>query len=147
MIRIVTIVSGLLTVVCAAQAAGWESVRRIAPDQKIEVTTKQRETARGVFVSASGSAILVRSTTGERSIARADIRRIRVSDPSKRARNALIWGAVGAGAGLGIGFAVCPHCANEGAGGKYTGPLTAAGAGVGALAGLLPAPYRTVYRE
>ena len=55
--------------------------------------------------------------------------------------------AIGAGIGLAIGVAVCPYCANEGAGGKYTGPLTAIGAGAGAVGGFLRLPYRTVYQE
>jgi hypothetical protein len=51
---------------------------------------------------------------------------------------------IGAGAGLGIGFAVCPQCSNEEAGAKNAGPGTGVGAALGAL-GFLTSPYRTVY--
>jgi hypothetical protein len=130
-----------------AFAAGWEAVQEISPGHKIEVMTRDGKDTRGVFVSASENTLVVRSKSGEDSFARGDIRRVRVADPSRRARNGLIGTAIGAGIGLAIGAAVCPQCPNEGSGAKYMGPLTAAGAGVGAAAGFLPAPYRTVYKS
>ncbi|MFN0101468.1 MAG: hypothetical protein ACKV2U_05190 [Bryobacteraceae bacterium] len=138
----------LIMFVMAAGAAfaSWEDVRSLAENHKIEIVVRKGEPARGSFVSASETAVTVREKTGERSIARADIRRVRVADPSRRARNGLIAAAIGAGIGFAIGFAVCPQCESEGAGAKYTGPLTAAGAGLGAAAGLLPAPRRTIYK-
>ena len=48
--------------------------------------------------------------------------------------------------GLAIGFAVCPHCANEGSGGKFTGPAAALGAGIGAAEGFPLARMRTIYK-
>ena len=117
---------------------------RVAPDHKVEVATKS-ETTRGKFVSASDTAVVVRTKAGEQSIARADVKKVRVADPSRRARNGLIGTAIGVGAGVGLGFAICPYCANEGNGGKYVGPMAAGGAGVGALA-FLPEGYSTIYR-
>jgi len=61
-------------------------------------------------------------------------------------RNGLLGVAIGAAAGIGIGFGVCPGCAGEGHGGKYVGPGVAIGAGAGAAVGFLPTPYRTVYK-
>ncbi len=131
---------------CAAWAAGWESVQRVAPDHKVVVSLKG-QTIRGTFVSASDTAVVVRTKSGEQSIARADIRRVEVADRSRRMREGLIGTAIGLGVGVGIGFAVCPQCPNEGSGGKYMGPAAAAGAGLGAAAGFLPMPYRTIYRS
>jgi len=135
----------LLLAAGAAFAAGWEAVQRIPPDQKIEVTTRNGTSTRTVFVSATADAIVVREKSGERSIARAEIRQVRVADPARRVRNGLIWTAVGAGVGAAIRAAICPSCPNEGHGYKFVGPGVAIGAGAGAL-GFLPAPYRTVYK-
>ena len=121
-------------------------MRRVTTGQKIEVSTRNGEPARGAFVSASETGIVVREKGGERSIARGAIRKVRVGDPSRRMRNGVIDTAIGAGVGLVIGWAVCPHCANEGSGGKYTGPAAALGAGIGAAGGFLPAPMRTIYK-
>ena len=129
-----------------AFSAGWEAVQRIPPGTKIEVITREPRNIRGTIVSADETLVVIRSKSGERSIVRDDIRRVLVADPSRRLRNGLIATAVGAGVGFGIGFAICPHCANEGAAGMYTGPLTAIGAGAGAI-GFLPLPYRTVYNS
>ncbi len=124
-------------------AAGWDAVQRIAPEQKVEVVTKT-EHYKGTFVSATDQAVVVRTKAGEQSVAKADVKRVKVADPGKRMRNGLLGTAIGAGAGAGLGFAVCPGCANEGNGAKFVAPMTAAGAGVGALA-FLPLPYSTVY--
>lgn len=129
-----------------AFAAGWEAVERIPPDQKIEVTTRNGTSTRAVFLSATGEAMVIREKSGERSIARAEIRQVRVADPPRRVRNGIIWTAAVAGVGAGIGVAVCPYCPNEGHGYKFAGPGAAIGAGAGALLGFLPAPYRRVYK-
>lgn len=135
----------LLVMSSVAFAAGWDSVQRVTPDQKVEVTTRS-ETTKGTFISANDTAVVIRTKAGEQSIARADVRKVRISDPGKRVRSGLLWTAIGAGAGAGIGFAACPGCANEGNGAKFVAPATAAGAGLGALAGFLPAPYSTIYK-
>ena len=124
-------------------SAGWEAVQKIPADTKIAVSGTPRD-LRGTFVSADETTLVIRSKAGEQSIARGDVRRVRVADPSRRVRNGLLATAIGAGVGFAIGFAICPHCANEGAAGKFTGPVTAVGAGVGAT-GFLPLPYRTIY--
>jgi hypothetical protein len=130
-----------------AFSAGWEAVQRIPPGSRIEVRTRESEHLRGVFVSATEDAVVMRSKSGEESITRNAIRHVRVADPSRRMRNGLIATAIGAGAGLAIGAAVCPYCGNEGAGAKFTAPLAAIGGGAGAAAGFLPTPYRTLYRS
>ena len=126
--------------------AGWEDVRSVTAGQKVEISVRKGETARGAFVSASETGVVVREKGGERGIARDEIRKVRVGDPARRLRNGLIATAIGAGVGAAIGCAVCPHCANEGAGGKFIGPGVALGAGIGAAAGFISSPPRTIYR-
>ena len=137
----------LLLVGTAAFSAGWEDVQQIPSNTKLRIVTRKADNVRGTFESASETFVVVHSKSGAQSIARSDIRRLEIADPSRRLRNGLIATAVGAGAGLAIGWAVCPYCANEGAGTKYTAPLTAIFAGVGATAGFLPLPYRTIYKS
>jgi hypothetical protein len=136
----------LMLVAGMAFAAEWDAIQRIPVDQKIEITTRKGASTRGAFVSATGESIIVREKSGQRSVARADIRKVRVADPSRRLRNGLIWTAVGAALGAAIGAAVCPYCPNEGHGYTFVGPGVAIGAGVGALS-FLPTPYRTVYKS
>ena len=72
-----------------AFAAEWDAVRRIPLDGKIEITTRDGARTRASFVAATGERITVREKTGERSFAQPEIRRMRVADPSRRARNGL----------------------------------------------------------
>jgi hypothetical protein len=137
----------LLLAVTAALPADWEAVKRVLPETKIEVTTREPRSVRGTFVSATDTTLSLRSKSGEESILRDDIRLVKTAEPSRRLRNGILASAIGAGVGLAIGIAICPHCANEGAGGKFTVPLTAVGAIGGAAGGLLPLPYRTVYKS
>ena len=123
---------------------GWNSVMRITEGQKIELKTRDGAKLKGTLISASAESIAIRYKSGERSIDRADVQRVSVYDAGRRTRRGIMLTAIGAGAGLGIGFAVCPQCANEGAGAKYVGPGVGVGAGLGAL-GFLSSPYKTVY--
>jgi hypothetical protein len=129
-----------------AFSAGWEAIERIPPDRKIEVTTRDGTRSHAVFVSTTTEVLVVREKSGERSITRAGITRVRVVEPARRVRNGLIWTAIGVGAGASLGWAICPYCPNEGAGYKFVGPGMAVGAGLGAL-GFLPVPYVTVYKS
>ena len=139
----------LLLAASAAFAAEWDAIQRIPRDKKIEITTRNGTRTRAAFVSATAGAMVVREKSGERSIAQAEIRQVRVADPGRRVRKGLLWTAAGAGVGFAIGFAYCPYCPNEHTG--YTGysfivPGVAVGAGAGAL-GFLSSPYRTVYKS
>ena len=136
----------LVMLMASGVFAGWEEVRGVAAARKIEISVRKGAPAKGTFVSASETGIVVREKGGDRSIARDAIRKVRVADTSLRTRNGLIGTAIGVGAGLVIGWAICPYCANEGHGVPFIGPGAAIGAGVGAAAGFLPAPFRTIYK-
>lgn len=130
----------------SAFAADWDAVRSMAPDTKVQVTTADKSGVSGKLVRATADSIVVATKKGEVSTAVANVRVVKVADASKRARNGIIGTAIGLGAGLAIGFAVCPGCSGEGVAWKYTGPGAAMGAAAGAAAGFLPLPYRTIYR-
>jgi len=124
----------------------WDGVERLPADSKIELVTVSRERTKATLVSATGDQVVIQDGSGERTVSRPDVREVKVAAPERRVRNGLIGVAVGATAGAAIGWGVCPHCPNEGAGQKYVGPGVAIGAGIGALA-FLPSPHRTIYRN
>ena len=129
-------------------AADWDAVQRIPAAQKIEVAERNGGSRkRATLVSANPDTIVVRETSGERSIARADIRELRVFDPERRVHRGLLWTLIGAGAGAGASLAACAACANEGHDqSKYVPAGVGVGAAIGAL-GFLSSPYRTVYKS
>jgi hypothetical protein len=124
----------------------WTAVERLPVDSRIELVTGSRDRTKATFVSATGEQVVIRDASGERTVSRADVREVKVAAPDRRVRNGLIGVAVGAAAGAGVGWAICPQCSNEGAGQKYVGPGVAIGAAIGALA-FLPSPYRTIYKN
>jgi hypothetical protein len=136
----------LLLAANLALAADWEAMRQVPAGQRIEITTRDGMRARGAFVSLSGDAATIREPSGERSVPRTEIRRVRVYDSGRRLRRGLLWTAVGAGVGAVGGAAACPGCPNEGSGYKFIGPGIAIGAGIGALV-FLSSPYKTIYKS
>jgi hypothetical protein len=131
-----------------AFAADWSTVQRIPAAQKIEVTERSGGTRlRVTLVSASPDTVVVRNASGERSILRAEVRKLKVFDSRRRRHLGLLWMLVGAGIGTGASLAACVSCANEG---RNTAEYVPLGAGVGAAIGalgFLSSPYRTVYKS
>ena len=134
----------LLLTSIVAFASDWNAVLQISTGEKIEVTARSGKRMRATLVSATGGALVVREKSGEQSLTKAEIRRVRVYDPGRRVRRGLLWTVIGAAAGAAGGLAVCPDCSNEGHGYKFVGPGVAIGAGIGAL-GFLSSPYRTLF--
>src|SRR5947209_8511540 len=96
-------------------AADWDAVERIPAAQKIEVTERSRGGGlRATLVSAGPDTVVVREASGDRSIARADIRELRVFDSGRRAHRGVLWTVVGAGAGAAASLAACTSCPGEG---------------------------------
>ena len=134
----------MLLAAVTAFGAGWDSVTRITEGQKIELKMRDGAKLQGTFISATAESIAIRHKSGEQSIERANVLRVRVYDAGRPIREGILLTAIGAGAGFGIGYAVCPQCGNEGGGAKYVGPAVAVGAGMGAL-GFMRSPYKTIY--
>jgi hypothetical protein len=131
----------LLFAAVAPLAAEWGDVMHLAAGERVEVRTKDGAKLRSEFVSATADSIVVR----DRTMQRAEISELKVYDSGRRIRRGALWTIIGAAAGAGLGFAVCPSCANEGHGAKYVGPGVAAGAGIGAL-GFLTSPWKRIYK-
>jgi len=131
----------LLFVAAAPLAAEWGDVMRLSAGDRVEVRTKDGAKLRSEFVSATADSVVVRDKT----VQRAEISEVKVYDAGRRIRRGVLWTIIGAAAGVGVGFAVCPYCANEGHGGKFVGPGAAVGAGVGAL-GFLTSPWKRIYK-
>jgi hypothetical protein len=124
----------------------WESLDGLRPGQRIEVVETSLKTHKGTFVAVSAEAIQLHGSAADESIKKADVMRVTSLDKSHRLRNALIGGAVGFGAGAGIGAAVhssrdsfFPRSAAAGFGGVLG---LAGGAAVGAAVPSHPTIYR-----
>jgi hypothetical protein len=122
---------------------GWDSVMLIKEGQKIELKTRDEGKLKGTLIFAKAESIAIRYKSGERSINRTDVLRVRVYDANRRIKRGIMWTAIGTGVGMAIGFGVCVYCYNE-HGSGYVGAGAVGGAGVGAL-GFLSSPYKTVY--
>jgi len=132
----------------AAQFNDWNTVKALAAGVEIRVETGSRKTA-GRFQSATDDTIVLRSGSGDQSIARSDVRGIAAKKPGHRKRNVLIGLGVGAGAGAGIAISAS-HCTGfcVGSSAVEAGsvPLLA---GIGALIGwIIPTGgWNDVYRS
>lgn len=129
----------------------WDNLKQLQPGQKIEVVDMNLKSFKGTFVDVSGEAVTLRVKNDKVSVERENVLRVGDREHSKRLRNALLGGAIGAGVGL---------AANELAARKaqpiseYRGEyraigaaiLVPIGAGVGAGAGAGIPSYQTIYR-
>jgi hypothetical protein len=114
------------------EKGSWESLSTVRAGQKIQVIDANKKKHSGTLVSVSATAISLQEAGGEQSVAKQDVRSVRVSG-HHRLRNTLIGGAVGAGAGAGI---LAASWENRGfLGDKGTG--AALGAGIGGVVGLV----------
>lgn len=75
-------------------------MRQIPSGKRIEITTRDGVQARGALWSAAADAAVIRDESGERSFARAEVRRVRVYEPGRRIRRGLLWTAVGRASAL-----------------------------------------------
>ena len=88
----------MLLAAVTAFGAGWDSVPRVTEGQKIEVRTRDGAELKGTFISATAESIAIRYKSGEQSIERANVLRVRVYDAGRRTRKGAMWTAIGAGA-------------------------------------------------
>jgi hypothetical protein len=83
-------------------AASWQNLRTLGAGERIQVVEVRSGKHAGVFVSASDTAIVLRESSGERTVQKEDVRSVKLVKKGHRLRNTLIGAGVGAGAGAGI---------------------------------------------
>ena len=123
----------------------WEALNSLHAGQKVEVVETGLKKHQGTFVTVSDEAIELREGSTEEPIKRDNVMRVTALDKGHRGRNALIFGAVGAGVGAGIGAVTAGRYAEFG-----RGIPAAIGAGIGfaggAVVGAALPSHDTIYR-
>jgi len=142
----------LLPLLVSAQDAreSWDNLKQLQVGQKIEVVDMNLKSVKGTFTSFSGEAISLQTKQDQVTVARADVLRVSDREHSKRLRNALLGGAIGAGIGLAaeeVGTRRAQPIS------KYRGEyraigliLVPIGAGAGVGLGAACPSFRTIYR-
>jgi hypothetical protein len=85
--------------------ASWTNLRFLLVGQKIQIADTSSKTHNGVFASVSDAAISIKTSKGEESVQKPDVRTVKLVKSNHRMRNTFIGFGVGAGAGAGIGAA------------------------------------------
>jgi hypothetical protein len=143
----------LLGIPCASVAqsgqSSWANLSGLRAGQKIEIDEMSSKKHSGIFENVSDSAISIRDSSGEMSIQKQDVRRVKLLSGGHRLRNTLICAGVGVGGGA-IAGAALGETQKPGFDIVTKGELTAAGAVGGGVIGtvigvLLPA-HDTIYR-
>ena len=133
----------------AEPGASWENLRQLTPGHKIQVVQRDGKAWTGSFVSFSDTSVSLKVREANKTVRRAEV--VRVSRHSgKRARNALIGAAAGAGAGVAIGAGVggCKQnqfgpCIGRGLAAAVVG---GAGAVIGGVIGAMIPGSAIIYR-
>jgi hypothetical protein len=137
--RNVALVCFLILIPCSVGAqdktSDWKVLYGLHSGEKIEVVETGMKKHVGTFSTLSEEAIQLREASNQIGIPRESVARVTLLDKSHRLRNALILGAVGAGAGAGIGRIAsrCSHSASF----DFCGIATPAVVGLGAVVGLV----------
>jgi hypothetical protein len=132
--------------------SAWENLSTLQAGHKIEVVEMTSKKVSGAFVSVTDAGISLQVEGGEQTIARQDVRVVKLMKNKHRLRNAAIGAAIGAGAGAGIGAASFHDCTGQafciqpGGRGAVAGIGAAAGGVIGAIVGALLPCHETVYR-
>jgi hypothetical protein len=140
--------------------SSWANLSDLQAGQNIQVVDMNSKKHSGTFVNVSSAAITYQETTGEQTIQKQNVQRVKLIENRHRLRNALIGGGlgggVGAGVGAGIGAATFHSCAAQQfciqpvGKGAQTGLAAllglAGGAVVGAVVGALWPSHTMVYR-
>ena len=125
--------------------ASWANLSVLQAGQKIQIVDMNSKKHSGTFVNVSDTAVSYHEAAGEQTIQKQDVRSVKLMENKHRLRNTLIGGAVGAGAGTGIGAA---SWENDGfLGGKGVGAEVGAVFGFvgGAIVGALLPSHKMIY--
>jgi thiamine pyrophosphate-dependent acetolactate synthase large subunit-like protein len=143
----------LLAMPCVSRAqnseASWETLHALRAGEKIEVVETTLKNHKGTLVTSSEESITLRESGAEQTIKKENVTRVTRLEKTHRLRNALIFGAVGAGVGAGIGAAAVRCHPGDIVCGR--GVVAAVGGVVGLLGGLaigtaVPS-HDTIYRN
>ena len=108
----------LLVTPCVSRAQkseeSWRNLSALRAGEKIEVVEASLKKHKGILVTVSEESIRLREDATDQTINKENVMRVTRLEKSHRLRNALIFGAVGAGTGAIIGVAA-------GAGGSCKG--------------------------
>jgi hypothetical protein len=120
------------------------NLSRLQPGQQIHVDEMNAKKHSGAFVNVSDSAIVLKESAGEQSVAMQDVRSVKLAKGNHRLRSTLIGAGVGAGAGAGITAAAWKS--GDWFRGDAIGLGAALGGVIGGVVGVLLPSHDTVYR-
>ena len=128
-----------------AGAQSWDAVRALRPGDRVRIREAGGAERNGTVAAVTADAISLDG--GKVSIDRAQVKRLELRRPSRRARNA----AIGAGVGLAVGIVadstLGTYLRNEvGEGGAGQAITYVAPIALFAALGAAIAPYRTIYK-
>ena len=126
--------------------SSWTNLSALAAGQKIKIVEADSKTHSGTFVALNDSEISLQEAGSQQTIARKDVRSVKLMDNTHRLRHALIGAAIGAGAGAGIAAGTWE---NHGyLHGKGTGAAVGAiiGGIGGAVVGAVWPSHKTIFR-
>jgi hypothetical protein len=126
----------------------WAALRAAVIGRNVEISADGQPAVRGKVTEVTEDEIQVRNKKQAVSIPRAEVEQVADKQKAKRARNALLAGAIGAGVMAAVGLGVVAGLGgSDDVAGVVALPIAlggAAGAGIGAAA---PGGYRAVYRQ
>jgi hypothetical protein len=140
----------LLIILCAVPlcAQSWDGLRGLTAGERVVVQVTDGQEQKGLFRAVSADALTLGSDSGEISIEKARIQRVKVRSTGRRVRNLLIGAAIGVAVGAVTDQTLGTYFRNES--GQSSGARAAtylAPIGIfGGIGAALPA-YRTVYRN
>lgn len=137
--------------ILAAQSGAWDSLKQLARGDRVRVVQKDSKSFTGEFQSFTDDAMILHAKSADQTISRENLQSVSIRRAGHRGRNAVIGGAIGAGAGLGAGIAI-DHCSPNDivcTGNKGKAILTPVFGLLGALVGaLIPTgSWQQIYRS
>ena len=139
LLLIVLLISGQTSWVVAQQttsANNWTAVQQLGTNEQIVVKRKDGKEFKGRMIEASETTLRIDRDGKPFEIARADVRRVEVSEgKAQKGKWALIGAGVGAATGAGIGSV--PYASDRDDSGIYVTMGLLLGVGIGAAGGML----------